>query len=116
MGHADWSATVPVASVALTKLHASEDACAPVHPSAHADGTDSLLSGEIERKLSTARVTASTATSTSSAVLSLPKLNRIAPRASSSSRPNALMTGDGSNVPDEQAEPVETATPCMSRW
>src|SRR5438045_7261110 len=85
------------------------------HVASH-EAMDSLLSGEIERKLSTARVTASTATSTSSSVLSFPKLNRIAPRASSSSRPNALITGDGSNVPDEQAEPVETATPCMSRW
>jgi hypothetical protein len=25
------------------------------------------------------------------------------------------MTGDGSSEPDEHAEPVETATPCMSR-
>ncbi len=37
------------------------------------------------------------------------------PRASSSSRPKARMTGEGSSEPEEQAEPVETATPCMSR-
>ena len=53
--------------------------------------------------------------STSSAVFSLPKLKRIAPRASSSLRPRARMTGDGSRLPDEHAEPVETAMPCISR-
>jgi len=32
------------------------------------------------------------------------------PRASSSSRPSARMTGEGSSEPEEHAEPVETAT------
>ena len=42
-------------------------------------------------------------------MLSLPKLNLIDPRSCSSPWPNALITGDGSSVPDEHAEPVETA-------
>src|SRR6185436_14975887 len=74
-----------------------------------------LFAGASLRKFSIAVGNTSSTRSTSASLLNLPKLKRIAPRASSSLRPSARITGDGSSEPDEHAEPVETATPCMSR-
>src|SRR5579875_89837 len=53
--------------------------------------------------------------STSSSVLSLPRVRRRLPCASSTGNPMASSTCDGSTKPEVQAEPVEAAMPSRSR-
>src|SRR5947208_1049494 len=55
------------------------------------------------------------AKSTSVSVFCFPKLKRILARARSGGRPIAVSTCDGSIAPEEQAAPVETASPFRSR-
>ena len=50
-----------------------------------------------------------TAASTSSSLVSKPRLNRMEDSASSPERPMALSTWDGSGVPEVHAEPVDAA-------
>ena len=52
--------------------------------------------------------------STSASVLAAPRLNRIEFCVRCGGKPIALSTCDGSSVPDEQAEPVDTAMPSRS--
>ena len=52
--------------------------------------------------------------STSASVLAAPRLKRIEFCARWALKPIAFSTCDGSSVPDEQAEPVDTATPSRS--
>src|SRR5687768_14379359 len=52
--------------------------------------------------------------STSASVFAAPRLNRIEFCVRCTGRPIALSTCDGSSVPDEQAEPVDTAIPARS--
>jgi hypothetical protein len=56
------------------------------------------------------------ASSISSTVNSGLRLKRIAERSTASGTPIACSTGEGSNEPLEQAEPVEQATPARSRF
>ncbi len=67
------------------------------------------------RSRSTRPGATATTRATSSAVVANPRLKRIAFCVSCGSRPIALSTCDGSRVPDEQADPVETAMPSRSK-
>ncbi len=51
----------------------------------------------------------------SASVVAGPVLRRIAPRASSPGTPMAASTCEGATLPDEQAEPDDTATPSRSK-
>jgi len=51
----------------------------------------------------------------SASLVAGPALTRTAPRASSPATPMAASTWDGATLPDEQAEPEETATPSRSK-
>jgi len=52
--------------------------------------------------------------SISALVFAAPRLNRIEFCVRCAGKPIAFSTCDGSSVPDEQAEPVETAMPARS--
>src|SRR5687768_9713068 len=74
------------------------------------------LTGVRVRLLSLSTIPGSTAItrSTSASVLAAPRLNRIEFCVRCAGKPIAFSTCDGSSVPDEQAEPVDTATPARS--
>jgi hypothetical protein len=55
-----------------------------------------------------------TTCSTSASVVAAPRLKRIEFWVRCGGKPIALRTCDGSSVPDEHADPVETATPARS--
>src|SRR5262245_13435501 len=87
------------------------------HRYQHAGGHDAALPSTLAswRSLATTDGITSDTRSTSSAVLSRPRLKRIAPSARSRGTPIASSTWDGSTEPVEHADPLEAATPARTR-
>ena len=71
-------------------------------------------SGDIERSLATFSVSRRTAKSISSTVVKRPTVKRIELCASSSLRPRARSTYEGSRLAEVQADPEETAMSLMA--